>query len=74
MWLRAGSRSETWEEERLSVRGGLCAVRCESTKNPGAHPLETFGMCPVDLMAERKRSRYGQPTQVTATSCLLPES
>ena len=32
MWLRAGSRSETWEEERLIVRGGLCAVRWESAK------------------------------------------
>ena len=74
VWLRSGSRSEIWEEERLIVRRGLCAVRCESTKYPGARPLETFGMCPVDPMSERKRCRYGQPTQVTATSCLLPES
>ena len=74
MRLRVGFGSEIWEEERLSVRGRLCAVRCESAKYPGAHPLETFGMCPVDPMAERKRYRYGQPTQVTATSCLFPES
>lgn len=51
---------------------GFCFKRW-SGKNPGTHPLEAFGICPLDLMAERKCYKYRQRTQVTATNHLLWE-
>lgn len=48
-----------------SVRGWIYALRCAVEKDhceslghyPGINPLEAFGICPLDLVAERKRYR-----------------
>lgn len=73
MGLRFGSGSETREGESLNVRGWICALRCAVEKDyceslgryPGTNPLETFGICPLDLMAERTCYRYRKHSLVS---------